>query len=235
MKYDKTLLILFLFSIIMSNNAQDIYIQGGGTLTDWAHLKKYEQNNSELKKINEPDRVVFMGNSITEGWSFLDKDFFINNPFVNRGIGGQTTPQMLIRFKPDVVNLNPKAVVILAGINDIAGNTGPITIENIAENIISMAEIAKANEIKVFICSTLPAIDFPWSPGMEPGPKVVKLNSILKNYCDSNNIPYVDYFSAMSDEKGGLKVPEYTTADDLVHPNLAGYKVMEKIILKALN
>jgi lysophospholipase L1-like esterase len=235
MKYNKILLILFLFSIAMSNNAQDIYIQGGGTLTDWAHLKKYEQSNSELKKINEPDRVVFMGNSITEGWSNFNKDFFINNPFVNRGIGGQTTPQMLIRFKPDVVNLNPKAVVILAGINDIAENTGPVTIENIAENIISMAEIAKANEIKVFICSTLPAIDFPWSPGMDPGPKVVKLNSILKNYCDSNNIPYVDYFSAMSDEKGGLKVPEYTTADDLVHPNLAGYKVMEKIILKALD
>ena len=235
MKYNKILLILILFSIAMSNNAQDIYIQGGGTLTDWAHLKKYEQSNSELKKINEPDRVVFMGNSITEGWSNFNKDFFINNPFVNRGIGGQTTPQMLIRFKPDVVNLNPKAVVILAGINDIAENTGPVTIENIAENIISMAEIAKANEIKVFICSTLPAIDFPWSPGMDPGPKVVKLNSILKNYCDSNNIPYVDYFSAMSDEKGGLKVPEYTAADDLVHPNLAGYKVMEKIILKALD
>ena len=235
MKYNKILLILFLFSIALSNNAQDIYIQGGGTLTDWAHLKKYEQSNSELKKINDPDRVVFMGNSITEGWSNFDKDFFINNPFVNRGIGGQTTPQMLIRFKPDVVNLNPKAVVILAGINDIAENTGPVTIENIAENIISMAEIAKANEIKVFICSTLPAIDFPWSPGMDPGPKVVKLNSILKNYCDSNNIPYVDYFSAMSDEKGGLKVPEYTAADDLVHPNLAGYKVMEKIILKALD
>ena len=233
MRHNKILLLIFLFSI-MNNTAQDVYIQGGGTLMDWAHLKKYEQSNSELKKINDPNRVVFMGNSITEGWSFLDKDFFINNPFVNRGIGGQTTPQMLIRFKPDVVNLNPKAVVILAGINDIAENTGPVTIENIAENIISMAEIAKANEIKVFICSTLPAIDFPWSPGMEPGPKVIKLNSILKNYCDSNNIPYVDYFSAMSDEKGGLKVPEYTTADDLVHPNLAGYKVMEKIILKAL-
>ena len=233
MTQNKILLLIFLFSI-MNNTAQDVYIQGGGTLMDWAHLKKYEQSNSELKKINDPNRVVFMGNSITEGWSFLDKDFFINNPFVNRGIGGQTTPQMLIRFKPDVVNLNPKAVVILAGINDIAENTGPVTIENIAENIISMAEIAKANEIKVFICSTLPAIDFPWSPGMEPGPKVIKLNSILKNYCDSNNIPYVDYFSAMSDEKGGLKVPEYTTADDLVHPNLAGYKVMEKIILKAL-
>jgi|TARA_B110001469_G_scaffold22555_1_gene23257 lysophospholipase L1-like esterase len=233
MKYHKTLLLIFLFSI-MSNTAQDVYIQGGGTLMDWAHLKKYEQSNSELKKINDPNRVVFMGNSITEGWSNFDKDFFINNPFINRGIGGQTTPQMLIRFIPDVVNLNPKAVVILAGINDIAENTGPITLENIAENIISMAEIAKANGIKVLICTTLPAIDFPWSPGMEPGPKVIKLNSILKVYCDSNDITYVDYFSAMSDEKGGLKVPEYTTADDLVHPNLAGYKVMEKIILKAL-
>ncbi len=233
MKYHKILLLIFLFSI-MSNTAQDVYIQGGGTLMDWAHLKKYEQSNSELKKINDPNRVVFMGNSITEGWSNFDKDFFINNLFINRGIGGQTTPQMLIRFKPDVVNLNPKAVVILAGINDIAENTGPITLENIAENIISMAEIAKANGIKVLICTTLPAIDFPWSPGMEPGPKVIKLNSILKVYCDSNDITYVDYFSAMSDEKGGLKVPEYTTADDLVHPNLAGYKVMEKIILKAL-
>ena len=234
MKYNITTLIIFLFSIIMSNNAQDIYIQGGGTLTDWAHLKKFEKDNEQLKKIDEPNRVVFMGNSITEGWSNFDKDFFINNPFVNRGISGQTTPQMLIRFRPDVVNLNPKAVVILAGINDIAGNTGPISLENTAENIISMAEIAKANNIKVYICSTLPAIDFPWSPGIEPGPKVIKLNSILKNYCDQNNITYVDYFTSVADDKGGLKEPEYTTADDLVHPNLAGYKVMEKIILSAL-
>ena len=234
MKYKITTLIFFLFSIIMSNNAQDIYIQGGGTLADWAHLKKFEKQNEKLKRIDESNRVVFMGNSITEGWSNFDKDFFINNPFVNRGISGQTTPQMLIRFRPDVVNLNPKAVVILAGINDIAGNTGPMSLENIAENIISMAEIAKANNIKVYICSTLPAIDFPWSPGLEPGPKVIKLNSILKNYCDQNNITYVDYFTSMADDKGGLKVPEYTTADDLVHPNLAGYKVMEKIILSAL-
>ena len=201
---------------------------------DWAHLKKYELENIELKKVDDSDRVVFMGNSITEGWSYFNKDFFINNPFVNRGIGGQTTPQMLIRFKPDVVNLNPKSVVIMAGINDIAGNTGPITIENTAENIISMAEIAKANGIKVFICSTLPAIDFPWSPGLKPAPKVLKLNKILKKYCKDNNIKYVDYFSSMVDEKGGLKVPEYTSADDLVHPNLEGYKVMEKIILSAL-
>jgi len=218
----------------MNNNAQEIVTAGGGTLKDWAHLKKYEKENEQLKKINDPNRVVFMGNSITEGWSNFDKDFFIKNPFVNRGISGQTTPQMLVRFKPDVVNLNPKAVVILAGINDIAGNTGPISLKNTAENIISMAEIAKANNIKVYICSTLPAIDFPWSPGLEPGPKVIKLNTILKDYCIKNNITYVDYFYSMADDEGGLKVPEYTTADDLVHPNLAGYKVMEKIILSEL-
>ena len=234
MKYNKLTIIIFLLSIIMSNNAQEIYIQGGGTLMDWAHLKKFEKDNERLKKINDPNRVVFMGNSITEGWSNFDKDFFINNPFVNRGISGQTTPQMLIRFRPDVVNLNPKAVVILAGINDIAGNTGPILLENTAENIISMAEIAKANNIKVYICSTLPAIDFLWSPGLEPAPKVIKLNTILKNYCTKNNITYVDYYSSMVDGEGGLKVPEYTAANDLVHPNLAGYKVMEKIILSAL-
>jgi lysophospholipase L1-like esterase len=233
MKYNKILLLLFLIAF-MNNNAQEIVTAGGGTLKDWAHLKKYEKENEKLKKINEPNRVVFMGNSITEGWSNFDKDFFINNPFVNRGISGQTTPQMLVRFRPDVVNLNPKAVVILAGINDIAGNTGPILLENTAENIISMAEIAKANNIKVYICSTLPAIDFLWSPGLEPAPKVIRLNSILKDYCTKNNITYVDYYTSMVDDEGGLKVPEYTAANDLVHPNLAGYKVMEKIILSAL-
>lgn len=234
MKYNKTILIFLLFFTIMISNAQEVFIQGGGTTMDWANLKKFEEKNEKIKKTNDPERIVFMGNSITEGWSNFDKNFFINNPFVNRGISGQTTPQMLIRFRPDVVNLKPKSVVILAGINDIAGNTGPISLENTAENIISMAEIAIANNIKVYICSTLPAIDFPWSPGLNPGPKVIKLNSLLKDYSDKNNITYVDYFSAMADEKGGLKVPEYTSADDLVHPNLAGYKVMEKIILDAL-
>ena len=234
MKYNKTILIFLLFFTIMIINAQEVFIQGGGTTMDWANLKKFEEKNEKIKKTNDPERIVFMGNSITEGWSNFDKNFFINNPFVNRGISGQTTPQMLIRFRPDVVNLKPKSVVILAGINDIAGNTGPISLENTAENIISMAEIAIANNIKVYICSTLPAIDFPWSPGLNPGPKVIKLNSLLKDYSDKNNITYVDYFSAMADEKGGLKVPEYTSADDLVHPNLAGYKVMEKIILDAL-
>ena len=229
-----TFLILILNFIMDNNYSQDINIAGGGNLQDWANLNKYQKNNEELKEIIEPNRVVFMGNSITEGWSFFNKNFFIENPFVNRGISGQTTPQMLIRFKSDVVNLSPKSVVILAGINDIAGNTGSISIENTAENIISMAEIALANNIKVFICSTLPALDFPWSPGLNPSSKVIKLNKILKDYCKNKNLEYVDYYSFMSDENGGLKVPEYTSADDLVHPNKAGYNVMEKIILKAL-
>jgi lysophospholipase L1-like esterase len=224
----------FLFMSIVIN-AQQVAIAGGGSVMDWANLKKYQKSNEKLIKTPDPNRVVFMGNSITEEWGRLDKDFFLNNPFVNRGIGGQTTPQMLIRFKPDVINLNPKSIVIMAGINDIAGNTGPITIENTAENIISMAEIAVASNISVYICSTMPAIDFPWSPGLEPGPKVVRLNSVLKSYCAKKGIPYVDYYSVMADSNGGLKVPEFTSADDLVHPNLAGYKVMEKIILSSLD
>ncbi len=232
MNINKITLVFLFMSILI--NAQEIVIQGGGSLMDWANLKKYQKSNEELMKTTDSNRVVFMGNSITEGWGSFDKDFFLDNPFINRGISGQTTPQMLIRFKPDVVNLNPKSVVIMAGINDIAGNTGSITIANTAENIISMVEIAVASNISVYICSTLPAIDFPWSPGLEPGPKVVMLNSILKNYCAKKDITYVDYYSVMSDSKGGLKVPEFTSADDLVHPNLAGYKVMEKIILSSL-
>ena len=232
----KKIFILFILNIAMANNIQGqvTYVPGGGTLEDWAHLEKFRESNSKIMDFEDPNRVVFMGNSITEGWSNFNKDFFLKNPFINRGISGQTTPQMLIRFRADVVNLKPKTVVILAGINDIAGNTGPITIENTAENIISMAEIAKANNISVIICSTIPAIDFPWNPGLNPGPKVIKLNSILKKYCEENGVAYADYYSAMADEKGGLKVPEYTSSDDLVHPNLEGYKVMEKIILHTL-
>ena len=232
----KKIFILFILNIAMANNIQGqvTYVPGGGTLEDWAYLEKFREANSKIMDFEDPNRVVFMGNSITEGWSNFNENFFIENPFINRGISGQTTPQMLIRFRADVVNLKPKTVVILAGINDIAGNTGPITIENTAENIISMTEIAKANNISVIICSTIPAIDFPWSPGLKPGPKVIKLNSILKKYCEENGVAYADYYSAMADDKGGLKVPEYTSSDDLVHPNLEGYKVMEKIILHTL-
>jgi len=219
---------------IMNLNSQDVYIQGGGSLDDWANLSQFSELNKELIEKTDKNRVVFMGNSITSGWSNFRPNFFIDNPFVNRGISGQTTPQMLIRFKPDVINLEPRAVVILAGINDIAGNTGPMVLENIAENIFSMSELAKANGIDVFICSVLPAKDFPWSPGLNPAGKVVRLNAILKGYCSENNINYVDYYTIMNDGDGGLKVPEHTSADDLVHPNSEGYKVMEDVILKSL-
>ena len=179
----------------------------------------------------DPNRNSYLE---VESWSHFDPDFFLTNSYINRGISGQTTPQMLIRFKPDVINLKPKAVVILAGINDIAGNTGPMQVENIAENIQSMAEISKANEIQVLICSVLPAIDFPWSPGLNPSTKVLRLNKLLKNYCRENNIFYVDYYSSMVDKNGGLKVPEYTSSDDLVHPNKKGYEVMSNIIQDSL-
>ena len=226
-----SIMILSLSSCNSEKVSNSIFIQGGGTLDDWANLSKYDESNKKLMNVIDENRVVFMGNSITEGWSNFDPDFFIDNPYVNRGISGQTTPQMLIRFKPDVVSLKPKSVVILAGINDIAGNTGPIKIENIAENIFSMSEIAKSNNIEVFICSVLPAKAFPWSPSIKNvAEKVIKLNSILEKYCLANKILYVDYHSEMNDGNGGLKVPEHTTEDDLVHPNKEGYKVMEELI-----
>ena len=228
--------IIFFVSLLFGNYliGQELFIQGGGTLNDWANLSRYKEENNKLLNSSDELRVVFMGNSITESWSYFDPDFFLTNFYINRGISGQTTPQMLIRFKPDVINLKPKAVVILAGINDIAGNTGPMQVENIAENIQSMAEISKANEIQVLICSVLPAIDFPWSPGLNPSTKVLRLNKLLKNYCRENNIIYVDYYSSMVDKNGGLKVPEYTSSDDLVHPNKKGYEVMRNIIQDSL-
>ena len=228
--------IIFFVSLLFVNYlmGQELFIQGGGTLNDWANLSRYKEENNKLLNSSDELKVVFMGNSITESWSHFDPDFFLTNSYINRGISGQTTPQMLIRFKPDVINLKPKAVAILAGINDIAGNTGPMQVENIAENIQSMAEISKANEIQVLICSVLPAIDFPWSPGLNPSTKVLRLNKLLKNYCRENNIIYVDYYSSMVDKNGGLKVPEYTSSDDLVHPNKKGYEVMRNIIQDSL-
>ena len=199
---------------------------------DWANLNRFKDQNIELMKTeSNENRVVFMGNSITEGWLNFRPDFFKNNPYINRGISGQTTPQMLIRFKQDVVKLNPSVVVILAGINDIAENTGPSTIEMIADNIISMSEIAQANQIKVIICSVLPANDFPWRPGLEPAKKVIKLNKLLESYSKENGFVYADYFSAMVNTSNGLKEE---LGYDPGHPNEAGYIVMEPIIKKAL-
>ncbi|MCW5910773.1 MAG: alpha/beta hydrolase fold domain-containing protein [Cyclobacteriaceae bacterium] len=199
---------------------------------DWANLKRFENDN---KKVLQPaaseNRIVFMGNSITEGWSKLHPDFWKDKPYINRGISGQTTPQMLLRFKQDVIDLKPKVVVILAGTNDIAGNTGSMTLEQSRDNIIAMAQLAKANGIKVVLSSVIPAYDFPWRPGLEPAGKIVALNQMIKRYCDANKIVYLDYHAAMKDERNGLK---NELGYDGVHPNEAGYKVMGPLAEKAI-
>jgi lysophospholipase L1-like esterase len=199
---------------------------------DWANLERFKEDNAQLKvhSVNL-DGVVFMGNSITQGWLQDSLSFFYTKSYINRGISGQTTPQMLIRFRADVVDLEPSVVVILAGINDIAGNTGPSTIKMIVDNISSMVEIAMANEISVVLCSVLPALDFPWNPGMNPSPKVIKLNALLKDYADENKLVYLDYYTSMVDEQQGLK-KEYTY--DGVHPNKEGYRVMELLAEQAI-
>ena len=200
---------------------------------DWANLKRFQQENSELMLAKAHEhRVVLMGNSITEGWLSIRPEFFKNKPYVNRGISGQTTPQMLVRFRQDVINLKPSTVVLLAGINDIAENTGPSTIEMIANNIISMAELAKANQINVIICSVLPANHFPWRQGIKPAEKVRKLNAILQSYSYENKLEYVDYYSAMVNDSHGL-IKEL--GEDGVHPNKNGYLIMEPILENAIN
>ena len=149
---------------------------------DWANLNRYSAQNSELDPpATNENRVVFMGNSITEGWSNFLPEFFAGKNYINRGISGQTTPQMLIRFRPDVIDLKPRAVVILAGINDIAENTGPSTVKMIADNIISMAELAQSNGISVIISSILPASDFNWNSGINPPSQILAINKIIKN------------------------------------------------------
>ncbi len=199
---------------------------------DWQNLARYRKANAALAATTSAKpRVVFMGNSITDGWINADSSFFAGKNYIDRGISGQTTPQMLIRFRPDVINLKPAAVVILAGINDIAGNTGIMTLEESFGNIVSMAQLARASNIKVVISSVLPAYDFPWRPGMQPAEKVIKLNTMLKQYADKNNIVYLDYFTAMKDERNGLPA---NLSKDGVHPTLAGYKIMEPLAEKAI-
>lgn len=199
---------------------------------DWANTSRFKDENAKLALPSSGEnRVVFMGNSITEGWVNTDPDFFAGKSYVNRGISGQTTPQMLVRFRPDVINLKPAVVIILAGTNDIAGNTGPSTLEMIMDNLISMAELAKANQIKVVLSSVLPAFDYPWKPGLEPAPKIVKLNKMIKTYAEKNDIVYLDYFSSTVDDRNGLKKE---LSGDGVHPNMAGYKIMEPLAEDAI-
>lgn len=198
--------------------------------TDWGGLARYKSENVIAVLVSRPrngKRVVFFGDSITEGWPTADSSFFQKNGYIGRGIGGQTTPQMLVRFRQDVLNLRPTTVVILAGTNDIAENMGPISLEAIAGNLASMAELAKANGIKPVLCSVLPAFDYPWRPGLMPNEKIPKLNALLKDYCEKNGVIFLDYFSKMADARMGLPVE---LAGDGVHPTAAGYKIMGQMV-----
>ncbi len=200
--------------------------------TDWPALAKYRKANADLGLPKSGERrVVFMGNSITEGWAPHFDSLFPDKPYVGRGISGQTTPQMLLRFRQDVVGLAPAAVVILGGTNDIAGNTGPSTLEMIEDNLMSMTEIAKANGIRVVLVSVLPAADYPWRPGVEPAPKIIALNTWMKQYAGRVGVVFLDLHSAMSDGRGGMR-PELS--QDGVHPNATGYALMARLTEPAI-
>lgn len=209
--------------------AMPLEAQTGALTNEWAGLGRYREANATL--LPAPDRVVFMGNSITEAWAPLFPTLFPGKPYVGRGISGQTTPQMLLRFRQDVLALTPKVVVILAGTNDIAGNTGPSTLEEIEGHIASMAELAQANGIRVVLCSVLPVYDYPWKQGLEPAPKIMALNDWIRAYAASHGAVYVDFHSAMEDERHGLR-GEYS--EDGVHPNEAGYRVMTTLVERGI-
>ncbi|MEZ2338684.1 SGNH/GDSL hydrolase family protein [Mucilaginibacter sp. RCC_168] len=203
---------------------------------DWAALSHYALEN---KQIGDPkpgeNRVVFLGSSIFERWKTTVPEFFKDKPYLDRGISGQISGQLLIRFRQDVINLKPKAVIILAGSNDIASNYGHLTNEYIMNNIRSMVELAKLHHIKVILCAYLPVFDYPWRKGIEPAGKIIALNKLIKTYAAENNLTLLDYFTPFVDERNGQK-PGLTT--DGVHPNAAGYQVMatvtEQAIAKAL-
>lgn len=196
---------------------------------DWANHNYYAAKNAALEKV---PTVVFMGNSITDGWDDSHPEFFTDNNFACRGISGQVTGQMLCRMHADVVDLHPKKLVILGGVNDLAGNMGPTQEKYIIENVASMVEVAKQNGIKPYICSVLPCDTIPWNKNIIGiAGQVQSLNKALEKCAKDHKVPFVDYYSVMTTETGGLK-PELTY--DGVHPTRQGYDVMEPIILKAL-
>lgn len=209
-------------------------------LRDWPELNRYRDANTKTVPPSRAEvRAVFMGDSITDLWSRQAGGFFPGNPYINRGISGQTTPQMLIRFRPDVIALQPKVVVILAGTNDIAGNTGPMTLAMIEDNLATMAELARAHGIRVVFASLLPVSDYGHNREGKPitqterrPPSQIKtLNEWIKHYAGENGSGYLDYFSAMVDERGMLKKE---LSDDGLHPNAAGYAVMQPLAEQAI-
>ena len=199
---------------------------------DWASLERYQEANAKLTpQESAENRVIFYGNSITDSWASLFPEMFPGKHYLGRGISGQTTPQMLVRFPQDVIRLEPDVVVILAGTNDIAGNTGPSTQTMIEDNIVSMVDLALANSISVVLCSVLPVSDYPWKPGLNPGPKIVELNAWMRQLAQNEGLVYVDYHSEMVNDSLGL-ARELTY--DGVHPNKAGYQVMARLVDPAI-
>ena len=215
-------------------------------LKDWNQISRYQKENEELKKKPyNPERVVFMGDSITDFWKLAE--YFPGKPYVNRGISGQTTPQMLVRMYPDVIVHKPAAMVLLAGINDVSQNTGPATAEMVEQNIMAMTDIASQNGIKVILCSVMPVSDYGFFKAKasgklpsymkepvtatHPPEDILKLNAWMKDYASKVNAVYVDYFSAMADGKGFLKE---NISEDGIHPNAEGYKIMTAIVEKAI-
>ena len=204
-----------------------------GFSQDWFGFNRFKADNEQIKANGNYPKVVFMGNSITENWAYYHPKFFSDNNFCGRGISGQTSSQMLVRFTADVVELHPKAVVIMAGTNDVAHNDYYVEPEKVVENIIAMCNLAKANGIVPIISSIPPCSEFPWRKEiLNPGQTIVNINKSLKEYADKNGIVYVDYHAALADENLGL--PK-TLSGDGCHPNPDTYFTMEEMVLKAIN
>jgi lysophospholipase L1-like esterase len=225
---NKILFVLALFNITLVHSQSKI----NDNWADWANFKKYtEQNKTVPPRVKGEKRVVFLGNSIFEGWLRLRPEFFEGKPYFDRGISGQTTPQMLLRFYEDVLALNPEVMVLKAGINDIAQNSGPYNQQQTLNNIKAIAQLARANDIKVILCSVLPASDFRWRPGLDPGDKVIALNNAIRDFSESKGFYYLDLYSAVVDENKGMKA---AYANDGVHPTVEGFKVLEPLVEDAI-
>ena len=219
----KTTLIIILLAMWFSGYSQ----------IDWFGFNRYRADNERIIESGDFPEVVFMGNSITDNWAYFHPDFFNENHFCGRGIGGQTSAQMLVRFTADVVDLQPKAVVIMAGTNDVAHNDYWVTPEKVVDNVIAMCDLALANGIIPIISSIPPCSEFPWRKEIEnPGQTIVEINQVLRAYAETNDIVYVDYHSAFADEKQGF--PK-SLSEDGCHPNPDTYFTMEEMVLKAIS